>query len=80
MRTTISIEDSLLEQAKAMALKEKCSLGTVVEEALRVRLLSQHKGTDRPSFRPWVTYNGQGVQPGVVLNDSAALEEVMGDS
>ena len=80
MRTTISIEDSLLEEAKAVALREKCSLGAVVEDALRARLLSQSKQGAQTERRPWITFGQGGVQQGVDLNDSGQLLEVMDQS
>ncbi len=74
MRTTLSIDDALLEAAKEAALQRKCSLGAVGEDALRMRLLSQKSRGDVIAERPWVTYGKQGLREGVSLNDSASLD------
>jgi len=43
MRTTISIQDSLLKQAKRQAAKENCTLGDIVNDALRSRLVEDSR-------------------------------------
>jgi hypothetical protein len=78
MRTTISIEDSLLKKAKAVSIDRNCSLGEVIEDALRVALLNQPKSSPQTQTAPLKTFRGSGVQPGVDLCSSAALMEVMG--
>ena len=46
MRTTVDIEDGLLERAKRLALKEKQTLGAVVGQALSAYLGSR-KAADK---------------------------------
>lgn len=78
MRTTITIEDRLLRQAKQQAAMENCTLGDVVNHALRSRLAEDLRSRkDRLEERPLKTYGGAGLQPGVDLSDSAALGELM---
>ena len=78
MRTTITIEDSLLKQAKQQAAKENCSLGDVVNDALRSRLAEVSRLREgRLEEGPLKTYGGAGLQPGVDLSDNAALGELM---
>lgn len=77
MRTTISIEDSLLKKAKAASIDRNCSLGEVIEDALRIALTDQPKSNRQTPTKPLKTFRGSGVQPGVDLCSSAALLEVM---
>lgn len=77
MRTTVSIEDHLLDRAKKAALERKCSLGELVEESLRLSLATQAKIRQQSVPRPLKTFRGSGVLPGVDLSSSAALLESM---
>jgi hypothetical protein len=71
MRTTISIDDSLLELAKRRALARRTTLGAVVEEALRAALL-EHERTPAPPFE-LVTFHGDGPLDGIDLDRTSAL-------
>ena len=77
MRTTISIEDSLLQKAKKISHERRCSLRTVIEDALRVAFAKDRKRTRSGERRPLKTFKGTGVQPGIDLSSSAALLEAM---
>jgi len=77
MRTTISIEDTLLEQAREASLRRSCSLGEVIEDALRMSLAARPKSTANRRGTPLKTYRGSGLQPGVDLASSASLLETM---
>jgi hypothetical protein len=77
MRTTISIEDSLLEKAKKISHERRCSLRTVIEDALRAAFAKERKRTRPGAPRPLKTFKGTGVQPGIDLNSSAALVDAM---
>lgn len=74
MRTTLSIDDHLLEQAKLRARSRGVSLGTVVEDALRRDLSRGGDGPQRPTIP---TFVGTGVQPGVDLTSNRALRELL---
>lgn len=76
MRTTIRLDDDLLARAKAYAAHSGRSLTRVIEDALRVLL--ERAETPRQG-RPFkmVTFKGAGLQPGVDLDDSAALLDRM---
>ncbi len=76
MRTTVSIQDTLLEKAKAAALARSCTLGEVIEDALREVLAAKPKPA-RKKIRPLLTYLGTGVRPGVDLSSSESLLETM---
>ncbi len=75
MRTTITIDDQLLADAKEIAARSGRTLNAVVEDALRVsiaRLRRQH-----PQQRvPLPTSPGK-LRPGVNLDDSAGLLDLM---
>lgn len=76
MRTTIRLDDDLLAAAKAEAARQRTSLTAVVEEALRERLARVESAAQAaPVELP--TFAGDGVQPGVDLDDSAALLDLM---
>lgn len=48
MRTTVSIDDPLLENAKRQASERGVTLGVVIEDALRVYLANADREADRP--------------------------------
>ncbi|HSH61031.1 MAG TPA: CopG family transcriptional regulator [Acidimicrobiales bacterium] len=75
MRTTISLDDALLADAKQLAARTGRSLGAVIEEALR-QALARRPGDGKP--RPALpTYAGDGLQPGVDLDDAATLLDLL---
>ncbi|ADI14516.1 type II toxin-antitoxin system VapB family antitoxin [Truepera radiovictrix] len=78
MRTTIRLDDELLREAKRLAAETNQTLTAVIEEALRERLARRKGARDRPPFTPKV-YRGpaKGLQPGVDLDDNAALLDLM---
>jgi len=77
MRTTISISDDLLQEAKRAALERNVSLGEVVDDALRATLRSRAKGSPSGKVAPLKTFCGSGVRPGVDLTSSSELLAVM---
>ena len=76
MRTTIRIDDSLLRQAKAAAAASGRSLNDLIVDAIRAALAPRARAA-RVSELP--THGGRGLQPGVDLDDSAALLDLMED-
>lgn len=77
MRTTIRINDTLLKEARKLSRERNCTLGEIVDEALRLTLVTRKKAAKHKRERPLVTFKGSGAQPGVELNDSAALLGMM---
>jgi hypothetical protein len=77
MRTTIDIPDDLLAKAKRIAAESKRPLRAVIEDALR-EALSRWRHTSRGAPVRLPTFHGGGLQPGVDLDDTAALLDVMG--
>jgi hypothetical protein len=75
MRTTINFDDDLLAEAKQIAARTGRTLTAVVEDALRESLHRRHR-TSLPAVE-LPTFGEGGVQPGVDLDDSAALLELM---
>ena len=78
MRTTIRLDDELLGEAKAHAARSGCTLTALIEDALRRALAEARVRPQRPPPR-FPTFRGTGLQPGVDLDDSAALLDVMED-
>ena len=76
MRTTIRLEEQLLADAKQLALETGTTLTAVIEDALRERLARRRAGS-RPEPVRLKTVDGKGLQPGVDLDDSAALRDLM---
>ena len=76
MRTTIRLDDQLLKEAKGVAAATGRSFTELVEDALRETLARRHAGASR---QPVVlrTFKGQGLGPGVDLDDWAALLDLM---
>jgi predicted transcriptional regulator len=73
MRTTVDIEDALLERAKRLALKEKQPLGAVVNQALAAYLGSRRQASKDPPFELLVAGSARGRFP--TLAEIAAIEE-----
>ncbi|MEX2196029.1 MAG: YlcI/YnfO family protein [Thermoleophilaceae bacterium] len=77
MRTTIRLDDELLAEAKQAAARSGRTLTAVIEDALRVSLSRMaHSPRAEPVDLPVSRLRG-GLQPGVDLDDSAALLDLM---
>lgn len=76
MRTTINLDDRLLAEAKKLAAEGGTTLTAVLEDALRERLARRGPASSRKPVE-LRTFRGGGVQPGVDLDDSAALLDLM---
>jgi hypothetical protein len=76
MRTTIRLNEKLLAEAKKYAAESGRTLTSVLEDALRETLARRRA---RPKTRPVRvrTVKGDGVRPGVDLDDSASLLDSM---
>ena len=76
MRTTVRLDDELLAEVKRLAARRGMTLTAVLDEALREMLARRAQGGPaRPPKLP--SFKGRGLQPGVDLDDSAALLELM---
>lgn len=76
MKTTIQIEDGLLAQATKLAREKGCDLSCLIEDMLRDKIAPILPAAPLPFVR-LTTVGGGGVQPGVDLNNSAALLSLM---
>ena len=76
MRTTIRLKDDLLRRAKKQAAAEGRTLTSLIEEGLTV-ILSKPKRSRKGRVNLPVSKASGGVLPGVDLNRSSDLEEVM---
>ena len=76
MRTTIRLNDQLLAEAKLLAARTGQTLTSVIEDALRARLARPQVAKKRCRIRV-PTFRGKGVQPGVDLDNTAVLLDLM---
>lgn len=74
MRTTVSIDDHLLSEAKRRAHAAGVPLGRIVDDALRDHLQRPDPEGERP---PIPVFPGTGVHPGVDLTSTRALTELL---
>jgi len=78
MRTTIRIKDDLLKRAKKRAAEEGRTLTSLIEEALALAV-AKPKASRRGRVELPVSKASGGVLPGIDLNRSGDLEEVMNE-
>ena len=78
MRTTIRLDDALYTDVRTTAASRGATVTAFIEEALRAALARHHERAPSEPYRvqPW---GGGGVRPGVDLDDSAALLDLMDD-
>jgi hypothetical protein len=76
MRTTISINDNVLERAKKLAREKGKTLSSVIEDALQESISRREQQSDRPRVTLPI-FKGDGLQPGVDLDNNAALLDLM---
>ena len=74
MRTTLSIDDGLLEDAKRRADELNVSVSALVEQGLRSLLAAEPALTARPPFR-LLTFGGDGLAPGMTWARLAELSQ-----
>jgi len=79
MRITVKISDELLKRAKESAARQGRTLNSLVEEGLAV-ILAEDKGSWSPRAKLPISNASGGLLPGVDLNRSCELEEVMNKS
>lgn len=74
MRTTVAIDDQLLETAKNAAQRRGQTLGQLIEDAIRRELSEPDQGS---SIELPVFHGGTGPAPGVDLRSNRALAEYL---
>jgi hypothetical protein len=76
MRTTVRLDEQLLTEAKKLAAESGRTLTAILEDALREALARRSPEHKRARVR-LKTFKGDGLRPGVDLDDSAALLDTM---
>lgn len=76
MRTTINLPDDLVLQAKRAALEADTTLTEIIASAVREALAKRKKKAPGKEFR-LITYGRGGPGPGVDLDDTSALLDLM---
>lgn len=77
MRTTVRLDDALLKQAKREAAHRQETVTALIEQGLRLVLAQSRSLHRRKRVNLPVCHAGGGVRPGVDLNNSAALLDLM---
>ena len=80
MRTTIRLDDALLRRAKATAAARGISLNDLIADAVRAALAPRpaaSRVSEAAANVTLPTFKGRGLQPGVDLDDTAALLDLM---
>lgn len=77
MRTTLRLDDDLLQEAKRYATEHGITLTALMDRALRETLSRDDWSGPGPETRPLPTYSGRGLRPGIDLDDGAALLDLM---
>jgi hypothetical protein len=76
MRTTVRLDDDLLRQAKALAARTGRTLTAVIEDGLREALARHRRRQEWPPIA-LPTFKGKGLRPGVDLDGTADLLDVL---
>jgi hypothetical protein len=76
IRTTLTIDDSLLAEYKRVAADTHRTLSYVIQDALRETVARRREAAARQPVRLPVI-GGGGLQPGVDLDDNARLLELL---
>lgn len=77
MATRLKINEELLAAAEQAALRRGQTLSAFVEQALRDAFTRASDGVTARERRELPTFRGRGLQPGVHLDDSSSLLELM---
>lgn len=76
MRTTINLPDDLMTQIKKLAAASNSTVTALIEDTLREGL-ARRRRSRRSGRMTLPTYGRQGPLPGVDLDDTASLIDVM---
>jgi hypothetical protein len=76
MRTTINVDAQLLIQAKAQAAASGATLAQLIEDTLRASLMRRDNVEQRGRVR-LITMPGTGTRPGIDLDNSQSILEIM---
>jgi len=73
MRTTVRLQEALLERARAEAARRRVTLTSLIEQGLELVLRRPLKGAARNPISLPECRAGGGILPGVDLDDSRSL-------
>jgi hypothetical protein len=76
MRTTIRLNDELLQAAKQHALATQRTLSQLIQDAL-VLLLKKERSAVSPRTVELPTFHGDGTYPDIDTNSNASLQDRM---
>ena len=76
LKTIIRLDEQLLAEVKQLAAQSGQTMTAVVEEALREMLARRQRIAERPPVR-LPTFGRKGLLPGVDLDDSPGLLDLM---
>ena len=76
MKTTISIDEHLVKEAKKVSLASEINLSALIESALKDMLARRHRKARKVPVR-LRTFGGKGLKAGVALDDTASLLDLM---
>ena len=76
MRTTINLPDDLLAALKKRAAEQRTTVTALIEDSLRAHL-SRRQRRAKAGRVSITTFGREGLHPGVDLDDSAALLDLM---
>jgi hypothetical protein len=77
MRTTVRLDDALLDRARSEAARRGITLTALIEQGLRLALRRPMKRPEKEHVSLPTCRAGGGVAPGVNLDDSAGLLDRM---
>lgn len=77
MRTTLRIDDGLMSLVRNVAVQKHCSMGKVVEDALRQILTGTTAGKGKRKRIELPEKGSGGLQPGIDMDSAADLLFVM---
>jgi hypothetical protein len=76
MRPTVPLDPDLLHEIKLAAAEDRTTMTALLEQAVRELLARRRQSHPRPRV-PLPTYPEWGLQPGVDLNNTAALLDLL---
>jgi hypothetical protein len=77
MRTTVRLDDAFMRQVKREAARRNQTVTSLIEAGLRLVLAQSKSSRPRPRVTLPVSRAGGGLLPGVNLENSTALLDVM---
>ena len=77
MRTTVRLDEGLLRQAKAAAARDGETVTSLIERGLRLVLAASGRRSHRARVRLPVSRAKGGTRPGVNLDDSSAVLDIL---